>query len=100
MATRARLKALIGMTATLLGVAPACHRTPPTKIVVGVQSDPMNGAVASLRIVAKVGGVVAFDERVTPQKGALVGFPQPWEREILGDGRLDAPVEVEVDAFA
>ena len=84
----------------MLGLsAAACKKPDPTKLVVGIQSEPMGGVVSSLHVVIKVGGAVTVDEIVKPPHGSRVGFPQPWEKAIEGEGKGDASVEVKVDAI-
>jgi hypothetical protein len=70
-----------------------------TRLVVGIQSEPMGGIVSALHIVVKVAGAVVTDETVTPPHGSRVGFPQPWEKVISGKGKGTAKVEVEVEAM-
>jgi hypothetical protein len=79
----------------------ACGACKPdlTKLIVGIQSEPMGGIVSALHIVIKVAGTVVTDETVSPPHGSRVGFPQPWEKEISGAGKGTAKVEVEVDAL-
>jgi hypothetical protein len=67
--------------------------------VVGIQSDPMGGVVSALHVVIRVAGVVVDDERLQPPHGSRVGFPQPWEKAIAGEGRGPAKVDVQVDAI-
>jgi len=77
----------------------ACRHTDPTAVVVGIQSDPMGGVVSALHVVIKVAGAVVDDEIVKPPHGSKVGFPQPWEKSIAGDGKGTAQVDVQVDAI-
>jgi hypothetical protein len=88
----------VGLALSALGGA-SCKRPDPTALVVGIQSDPMGGVVSSLHIVIKVAGAVAVDEVVKPPRGSRVGFPQPWEKSLPGEGKGDAQVEVQVDAI-
>lgn len=76
-----------------------CKKNDDTKLVVGVQSDPMGGIVSALHVVIKLGGAVVDDEMVKPPHGSKVGFPQPWEKTISAAGNERAKVEVEVDAI-
>jgi hypothetical protein len=78
--------------------SPACHRPPPTRLVVGIQSEPMGGILSALHVVIKVAGAVVLDETVKPERGSRVGFPQPFERSVSGEGKGTAKVDVEVDA--
>jgi hypothetical protein len=77
----------------------SCRAADATKLVVGIQSEPMGGVVSALHIVIKVAGAVAVDEVVKPPRGSRVGFPQPWEKELSGAGKGAAQVEVQVDAI-
>jgi hypothetical protein len=70
-----------------------------TAVVVGVQSEPMGGALALLHIVIKVGGVVAKDETLPRSDHAPLAFPRPWEARLVAGEDENAPVDVEVDAF-
>jgi hypothetical protein len=76
-----------------------CRARAPTRLVVGVQSDPMGGIVSALHIVIRVGGNVVDDEQIKPVRGSRVGFPQPWEKTIDADRKTDAKVDVQVDAI-
>src|SRR5262249_56986117 len=87
------------VSVALLALVLGCRRTPPTQLVVGIQSEPMGGVVSSLHVVIKIGGNVAVDEVVKPPRGSRVGFPQPWEKALDGTGKGDALVEVKVDAI-
>jgi hypothetical protein len=80
--------------ATLAALA-GCRSHDTTKLVVGIQSDPMGGVVSALHVVIRVSGVVADDERVEPVHGSRVGFPQPWEKIISGAGAAKVDVTVE-----
>jgi hypothetical protein len=77
----------------------ACKKTTPTTLIVGIQSEPMGGVVSALHIVIKVNGATVVEEDVKPPRGSRVGFPQPWERELSGEGQGDAKVEVSVLAM-
>jgi hypothetical protein len=92
--------ALAAATAIVLFAAGSmsCKRTPPTQLVVGVQSEPMGGIVSLLHVVVKVAGAVARDETIRPPNGSTVGFPQPWEARLTSRDP-HALVDVEVDAF-
>jgi hypothetical protein len=59
----------------------------------------MGGIVSALHVVIKVAGAVVVDETVKPERGSRVGFPQPFERNLSGDGRGTAKVDVEVDVI-
>jgi hypothetical protein len=83
----------------ILAACAACKRPDPTKLVVGVQSDPMGGVVSALHVVIKVAGDVVDDEVIKPPHGSKVGFPQPWEKALSGAGKGDAQVDVVVDAI-
>jgi hypothetical protein len=84
----------------LLAPLASCRRQDPAKLVVGIQSDPMGGIVSALHVVVRVGGTVVDDERIAPPRGSRVGFPQPWEKTLLGGtGKVGAPVEISVDAL-
>jgi hypothetical protein len=96
----ARIFVLIAFPAAIaLLAARYGKRSPPTELVVGVQSDPMGGVVSALHIVIKVAGVVLDDETVKPPRGSRVGFPQPWEKKLSGEGKGDAQIDVQVDAI-
>jgi hypothetical protein len=78
----------------------SCRTADTTKLVVGIQSEPMGGVVSALHIVIRVAGAVVVDETVKPPHGSRVGFPQPWEKELSGAGvPASAEVEVQVDAI-
>jgi hypothetical protein len=75
----------------------ASGRTGSAQLVVGVQSEPMGGALSSLHVVIKVDGGVVTDEVIKPPKGSHAPFPPPWEKTVSGaDGAL---AEVSVEAF-
>jgi len=66
---------------------------PATEVVVGIQSEPLNGAVGSLHVVTKVGGKTNSDETLDPS--AL-----PHEVKVVPPGGNDsAPVDVQIDAY-
>jgi hypothetical protein len=84
----------------VLGVAsPGCRHHDPTELVVGIQSEPMGGVVSALHVTIRVAGAPSVDEWVKPPHGSRVGFPQPFERRIPGEGKGTAKVDVEVDAI-
>jgi hypothetical protein len=83
----------------VLGSALGCTKPDGTRLVVGIQSDPMGGIVSALHVVIREAGAIVVDERVTPPRGSRVGFPQPWERALPGAGKGPARVDVEVDAI-
>ena len=87
--------------AVVLALAGCKHPAPPdgTKVIVGVQSEPMGGIVSALHIVVRVAGDVVDDETLSPPHGSRVGFPQPWEKAISGEGKGTAKVEVAVEAL-
>jgi hypothetical protein len=86
--------------AAALGLsASGCHKPDPTRLVVGIQSDPMGGVVSALHVVVRVAGDVVDDERIQPLHGSRVGFPQPWEKAIAGAGKGAAKVDVAVEAI-
>ncbi len=85
--------------AWVLAVTCSGCKADPTRVVVGIQSEPMGGIVSALHIVIKVAGAVVTDETVTPPHGSRVGFPQPWEKIVSGAGKGTAKVEVQVDAM-
>jgi hypothetical protein len=85
--------------AAALGALSGCRSREPTKLVVGIQSDPMGGVVSALHVVIRVAGTIVDDERIEPPHGSRVGFPQPLERPISGDGKDAAKVEVAIDAI-
>jgi hypothetical protein len=94
---RAGLRALSG--AVLCGALAGCRPHDATGLVVGIQSDPMGGVLSALHVVIRVAGKVVDDERIEPQHGSRVGFPQPWEKTISGAGKGAAKVEVAIDAI-
>jgi hypothetical protein len=96
----ARIFVLIAFPAVIALLASRYgKRSAPTDLVVGVQSDPMGGVVSALHIVVKVAGQIVDDETLKPPRGSRVGFPQPWEKRLSGEGKSDALVEVAVDAI-
>jgi hypothetical protein len=76
-----------------------CRSRDATRLVVGIQSDPMGGVVTALHVVVRVAGAVVDDERIQPPHGSRVGFPQPWEKALSGAGKAAAKVDVEVEAI-
>jgi hypothetical protein len=88
----------VAIAGAILALA-SCRPAEATSLVVGVQSDPMGGAVSALHVVIRVAGSIIDDETITPPRGSRVGFPQPWEKTIDGVGKGDAKVEVKVDAI-
>jgi hypothetical protein len=97
------LPGLAGGAVAFMLFGTSCHTPNPTKLVIGVQSDPMGGIVSALHIAIRVAGRVVDDEVIKPPRGSLVGFPQPWEKTLLGttDKASDGPprVDVEVEAI-
>jgi hypothetical protein len=88
------------MAAMVMGLC-ACSSSPPappppppaTEVVVGVQSDPLNGAVGSLHVVTTIGGAPATDEVLAPS--AL-----PHEVKLTPpNGDATQPIAVEVDGY-
>ncbi len=67
--------------------------------MVGVQSEPMGGAISSMRIRVKVDGAVVDDETLLPPLRSPLSFPRPWEARFRGEGGGDSVIDVEVDAF-
>ncbi len=64
-----------------------------TAVVVGVQSEPMNGAIGTLHVVTTLGGAPNTDEILAPT--AL-----PHEVKLLPPGgNVNAPIAVEVDGY-
>jgi hypothetical protein len=88
-----------GALLTAAGGLVACRAKDKTKLIVGVQSDPMGGVVSALHVVVRVGDEVVDDERIAPPHGSRVGFPQPWEKVILAEGDERAKVAVAVEAI-
>jgi hypothetical protein len=71
----------------------------PARLVLGVQSEPMSGAVSALHVVVRVDGAVVADETVRPPGPSRAGFPQPWEKKLSAPvGDPAARVEVTVEA--
>ena len=85
--------------AVICGVLAGCRSHDATKLVVGIQSDPMGGIVSALHVVIRVAGAVVDDERIAPPHGSRVGFPQPWEKTISAPGKTAAKLDVEVEAI-
>jgi hypothetical protein len=77
----------------------SCRPAEETQLVVGIQSDPMGGVVTALHVVIRVAGAVVDDELIKPPHGSRVGFPQPFEKSLSGEGKGSARVDVEVDAI-
>jgi hypothetical protein len=77
----------------------SCRQADSTKLVIGIQSDPMGGVVSALHVLIRVANAVAVDEWVKPPRGSRVGFPQPLEKTLSGAGLDTARVDVEVDAI-
>jgi hypothetical protein len=94
-----RRPAFVGLGVFLACLASASCATKKTALVVGVQSEPMGGALSLLHIVIKVGGVVARDETIRRPERSPLGFPHPWEARLAAGTDEGAPIEVEVDAF-
>lgn len=79
-----------------------CHRKHAddgTRLIVGVQSEPMGGIASSLHVVIKRAGTVIDDEVVKPPRGSRVGFPQPWEKTVLPGDKPGETLDVEVDVL-
>ena len=82
----------------VLPLAAACSSAPSstapvTEVVVGVQSEPLTGAVGTLHIVTTVGGAPNSDEILAPS--AL-----PHEVKVLPPrGNVTAPIDVKVDGY-
>jgi hypothetical protein len=93
------LARFLGLATSLGCTTAGCKRRPPTELVIGVQSEPMGGALSSLHVVVKVAGAVVRDEVIKPPHGSTVGFPQPWEGRLVGDEDPRAAVDVAIEAF-
>ncbi len=93
----------IALAASLAFTSTSCRQADPSKLVIGIQSDPMGGVVSALHIRVREGDAVVVDEQVKPPRGSRVGFPQPWERTLsespTGAAQLGTKVEVEVEAI-
>jgi hypothetical protein len=89
--------AAVGLTALTLASS-SCTSKKAT-LVVGIQSEPMGGALASLHVVVKVDGVVAREERMFPPERSPLAFPRPWEGRLTAGTGGDGVVDVEVEAF-
>ena len=59
----------------------------------------MGGIISALHVIIRVAGAVVLDEKVLPERGSRVGFPQPIERTVDGTGKGTGKVDVEVDAI-
>jgi len=93
-------KALV-LALGIVAAGSGCRKSDPTKLVVGVQGDPLPDSVSALHVVVKVEGKVVTDETVRPPRGSssAAPFPQPWETTVPGGGLGAAKVEVQVDAL-
>ena len=96
---RQLLRLVVTSAVLLTGACKPKPVGPATEIIVGIQAEPMGGVVSALHVVVKVGGATTIDEVVKPEHGSRVGFPQPWEKTIAGEGKGDALVEAQVDAI-
>lgn len=67
---------------------------PPTEVIVGVQSEPLSGAIGTLHVRATVGGMTAEDEVVPP---ANLPLQVPL---FAPDGDASAPIAVRVEGYA
>jgi hypothetical protein len=76
----------------MAGCSPAPQVT-ETAVVVGVQSEPLSGAIGTLHVVTKLGGKTSSDEVLSPS--AL-----PHEVKLVPpNGDVTAPIGVEVDGY-
>jgi hypothetical protein len=67
--------------------------TPATAVVVGVQSEPLNGAIGTLHMVTTLGGATSSDETLAPSM-------LPHEVKLLAPGgNTAAPIGVKVDGY-
>jgi hypothetical protein len=72
---------------------------PPSRLVVGVQTETMAGGVSSLHVVVRVAGDLVADETIRPPAGSRA-VHQPWEKAISAPpSAAAAPVDVAVEAF-
>ncbi|HEY3816998.1 MAG TPA: hypothetical protein VGL81_07505 [Polyangiaceae bacterium] len=89
--SRAAWQPLAGALLTLLACSTAT--TPQTAVVVGIQSEPLSGAIGTLHVVTTLGGQPSTDETISP--AAL-----PHEVKLVPPGgNVAAPIAVEVDGY-
>ena len=93
------LRPACGLVAVLALACASCRRSSPTELVVGIQSEAMGGMVSAIHVVLRVDGSVVDDEVVKPPRGSKVGFPQPWEKKLLGAANGSSRIDVEVDSM-
>lgn len=73
--------------------SPSGSAPPSTAIVVGVQSEPLSGAIGSLHVVTRVAGVTSSDEVLAPS-----ALPHEVKLEPPG-GDLTAAVSVQIEGY-
>jgi hypothetical protein len=95
-----RLLRSVGRIAVVVWIlTPSSCHSQKTSVVVGIQSEPMGGAISVLHVVVRVAGVVVRDETLRPSARSPLDFPRPWETVLRAERDADAVVDVEVDAF-
>jgi hypothetical protein len=94
-----RTQGFLGLVLCALSTLAGCRSRDATQLVVGIQSEPMGGVLSALHVVIRVADTVVDDERLQPQHGSRVGFPQPWEKTISGAGKGTARVDVAIEAI-
>ncbi len=76
-----------------MGACSSGPTAPQTEVIVGIQSEPLNGAIGSLHVVTKLAGKTNSDETLDPS--AL-----PHEVKLSPPGGNDAaPIDVQIDAY-
>jgi hypothetical protein len=89
----------VGVIAMILCLAPSSCRSKKATVVVGLQSEPMGGALVSVHVVIKVDGIIARDETRVASARSPLAFPRPWEARLTAGNGGEGVVDVEVDAF-
>ena len=103
--SRAPVQRRLATLAFVLGLAGlgSCRAPETTKLVIGIQSDPMGGIVSALHVAIRVADRVVDDEIIKPPRGSKVGFPQPWEKTLVAEpvrsGEPQPRVDVQVEAI-
>jgi hypothetical protein len=84
--------ARLGLLLAAVGCSSSTH-APDTAVVVGLQSEPLSGAIGTLHVVTKLGGATSSDELLRPS--AL-----PHEVKLAPpNGDTTVPIGVEVDGY-
>jgi hypothetical protein len=89
----AALACLAGCSTSSSGSKGADSGAPLTEVVVGIQSEPLEGALGSLHVVTKLGTNTSSDEVLDPS-----ALPHEVKLQPPG-GNVEAPISVTVDGY-